>query len=125
MNHQLKLPNLKQFYSLEKLNKETVESFRLAIKNVRKFHEKQYPSDYEILNMDAKLRSVWKPMDSVGLYVPGGNAVYPSSLIMSVSALYLFITPYFLYFYDFTIDVCSVRCGCVQYVVVLFLIIIF
>ena len=82
--NEIKLTNLKQFYSLAKLNKETVESFRLAIQNVRKFHEKQYPSDYEILNMDAKLRSVWKPMDSVGLYVPGGNAVYPSSLIMSV-----------------------------------------
>ena len=34
--------------------------------------------------MDAKLKSIWKPMDSVGLYVPGGKAVYPSSLIMSV-----------------------------------------
>jgi len=81
---EIKLPNLKNFYSLENLNTETVKSFRLAIQNVRKFHQKQYPSDYEISNMDAKLKSIWKPMDSVGLYVPGGNAVYPSSLIMSV-----------------------------------------
>jgi len=34
--------------------------------------------------MNAKLKSIWKPMDSVGLYIPGGKAVYPSSLIMSV-----------------------------------------
>lgn len=81
---EIKLPNLKHLYSLETLNDETVKSFRLAIQNVRKFHQKQYPSDYEISNMDAKLQSIWKPMDSVGLYVPGGNAVYPSSLIMSV-----------------------------------------
>ncbi len=34
--------------------------------------------------MNAKLQSIWKPIDSVGLYIPGGNAVYPSSLLMSV-----------------------------------------
>ncbi len=81
---EIKLPNLNKFYSEENLNKETIESFRLAIQNVRKFHEKQFPSDYEIENMNTRLKSIWKPMDSVGLYVPGGNAVYPSSLIMSV-----------------------------------------
>ena len=80
----IKLQDLKKFYSFDNLNKDTVESFRLAIKNVTKFHEKQFPQDYEIENMDTKLKSVWKPIDSVGLYIPGGNAVYPSSLIMSV-----------------------------------------
>ncbi len=80
----IKLQDLKKFYSFDNLNKDTVESFRLAIKNVTKFHEKQLPQDYEIENMDTKLKSVWKPIDSVGLYIPGGNAVYPSSLIMSV-----------------------------------------
>jgi len=80
----IKLKNLKKFYSFDKLNKDTVESFRLAIKNVTKFHEKQFPQDYEVENMNVIMKSIWKPIDSVGLYVPGGNAVYPSSLIMSV-----------------------------------------
>ena len=80
----IKLQDLKKFYSFDNLNKDTVESFRLAIKNVTKFHAKQFPQDYEVENMDTKLKSVWKPIDSVGLYIPGGNAVYPSSLIMSV-----------------------------------------
>ena len=56
----------------------------MAISNIKTFHEKQFPEDYEIINMGAKLKSIWKPMDSVGLYIPGGKAVYPSSLIMSV-----------------------------------------
>ncbi len=81
---EIKLQDLKKFYSFDSLNKDTLESFRLAIKNVAKFHEKQFPKDYEIENMDAKLKSIWKPIDSVGLYIPGGKAVYPSSLIMSV-----------------------------------------
>jgi len=81
---QIKIADLKKFYSLNKLSKDTIESFRLAIKNIKTFHEKQFPKDYEITNMNAKLKSIWKPMDSVGLYIPGGKAVYPSSLIMSV-----------------------------------------
>jgi len=81
---QIKIADLKNFYSLNKLSKDTIESFRLAIKNIKTFHEKQFPKDYEITNMNAKLKSIWKPMDSVGLYIPGGKAVYPSSLIMSV-----------------------------------------
>ena len=80
----IKISDLKRFYSLDKLNKETIDSFKVAINNVKKFHQKQFPENYEITNMNAKLQSIWKPMDSVGLYIPGGNAVYPSSLIMSV-----------------------------------------
>jgi len=80
----IKLPSLKKLYSFDNLHKDTVESFRLAIKNIKIFHEKQYPEDYEVTNMNAKLKSIWKPIDSVGLYIPGGKAVYPSSLIMSV-----------------------------------------
>lgn len=80
----IKISNLKKLYSFDQLNNETIESFKIAIKNIKKFHQKQLPENYEIINMNARLQSIWKPMDSVGLYVPGGNAVYPSSLIMSV-----------------------------------------
>ena len=80
----IKISNLKNLYSLEQLNKETIDSFKVAINNIKKFHQKQFPENYELINMDAKLQSIWKPMDSVGLYIPGGNAVYPSSLLMSV-----------------------------------------
>ena len=80
----IKISNLKKLYSLDQLNKETIGSFKVAINNIKKFHQKQLPENYEVINMNARLQSIWKPMDSVGLYVPGGNAVYPSSLIMSV-----------------------------------------
>ena len=80
----IKISNLKKFYLLDQLNNETIESFKIAIKNIKKSHQKQLPENYEVINMNARLQSIWKPMDSVGLYVPGGNAVYPSSLIMSV-----------------------------------------
>ncbi len=80
----IKISNLKKLYSLSQLNRETIESFKVAINNIKKFHQKQLPENYEVINMNARLQSIWRPMDSVGLYVPGGNTVYPSSLIMSV-----------------------------------------
>ena len=82
--NEIKISNLKKLYSLDELNKETIDSFKVAIKNIRKFHEKQIPENYEVINMNSRLQSIWKPIDSVGLYIPGGKAVYPSSLIMSV-----------------------------------------
>ena len=80
----IKISDLKKFYSSDQLNEDTVNSFKVAIKNIKKYHEKQFPENYEFENMNTKLQSVWKPIDSVGLYIPGGNAIYPSSLIMSV-----------------------------------------
>ncbi len=80
----LQISNLKKLYSLDNLNIETLDSFKVAINNISKFHEKQFPKNYEVVNMNARLQSIWKPIDSIGIYVPGGNAVYPSSLIMSV-----------------------------------------
>jgi histidinol dehydrogenase len=82
--NEIKISNLKKLYSLDELNKETLDSFKVAIKNIKKFHEKQIPENYEVINMNSRLQSIWKPIDSVGLYIPGGKAVYPSSLIMSV-----------------------------------------
>ena len=84
LKNEIKISDLKKFYSLDTLNKDTINSFRVAISNVKNYHERQFPKDYEINNNHTRLKSIWKPMDSVGLYIPGGKAVYPSSLIMSV-----------------------------------------
>ena len=53
------------------------------LKNITKFHKKQLPKDI-IKKKTILLKSAWKPIDSVGLYIPGGKAFYPSSLIMNV-----------------------------------------
>ncbi len=58
-------------------------SFKKAIKNISSFHKKQLPKNIIYKDNGTTLRSLWKPIDSVGLYVPGGKAFYPSSLIMN------------------------------------------
>ena len=65
------------------LNKEIMASFKLSIKNLRKFHLKQFPKNFKLTDKNFLTGSFWKPIDSVGLYVPGGKSSYPSSLIMN------------------------------------------
>ena len=68
----------------EKIDKKFIKSFKIAINNITTFHKKQLPSNYRI-NKDGLITGLlWKPIESVGLYVPGGKASYPSSLLMSV-----------------------------------------
>ena len=67
-----------------KIDLTSLKSFETAIDNVTNFHQKQLPQNYEINKNGLKTGSLWKPIQSVGLYVPGGKAVYPSSLIMNV-----------------------------------------
>jgi histidinol dehydrogenase len=72
----------KAFNSVEK---SLIVSLENAIKRVRLFHSKQKPSN--LLYKDKEgvtLGSIWNPLESVGLYVPGGKAAYPSSFIMNV-----------------------------------------
>ena len=67
-----------------KIDLTSLKYFETAIDNVTNFHQKQLPQNYEINKNGLKTGSLWKPIQSVGLYVPGGKAAYPSSLIMNV-----------------------------------------
>jgi histidinol dehydrogenase len=67
-----------------KIDLTSLKSFETAIDNVTNFHQKQFPQNYEINKNGLKTGLLWKPIQSVGLYVPGGKAAYPSSLIMNV-----------------------------------------
>ncbi len=60
------------------------EALELAAARIRAFHERQLPADldwHDALGVRLGLR--WQPIDSVGLYVPGGKAAYPSSVLMN------------------------------------------
>ena len=58
-----------------------------TIARVRRVHAAQRPADFTVeLAPGAQVRQRWIPVRRVGLYVPGGLAVYPSSVIMNVVA---------------------------------------
>jgi len=62
-----------------------VDALRLAARNIRAFHEKRKISSW--VNQEADgviLGQLARPIRSVGVYVPGGKACYPSSVLMNV-----------------------------------------
>jgi len=60
------------------------EALRGAIASVRAFHERQAERGWEEAGEDGVvLGQRITPLDSVGLYIPGGRAAYPSSLVMN------------------------------------------
>jgi len=71
--------------ALTDLDVELKASLEIAIERVKKVSLASKPQDFETnLAVGAKVSQRWQPIDSVGLYVPGGKAVYPSSVIMNV-----------------------------------------
>ena len=78
------LINTNGYKKNKKINNKVKISFKKAIQNITNFHKKQLPKNYSINQNDSKIGSIWKPIESVGIYVPGGKSVYPSSLIMSL-----------------------------------------
>ena len=63
------------------------ESLEEAIRRVRLFHEATVPPAVSVdLAPGARVSQRWVPVARVGLYVPGGLAVYPSSVVMNVVA---------------------------------------
>lgn len=68
----------------EQVDPAVVESLRRAAANIRAFHEKQKRVSW--FDTDARgtmLGQSIKPLKRVGLYVPGGTAAYPSSVLMN------------------------------------------
>lgn len=61
-----------------------VDAFRLAIRNVRAFHDHQREVDWQLTTEDGSVVGQRiLPVASAGLYVPGGRAAYPSSIAMN------------------------------------------
>ncbi|MGR3540168.1 MAG: histidinol dehydrogenase [Hasllibacter sp.] len=61
-----------------------VEALRLAAGRIRAYHERQMPRDDSWEDAaGATLGWRWTPVDAAGLYVPGGLASYPSSVLMN------------------------------------------
>ena len=69
--------------ALEKIEPKFLEVLERAAKNIRKFHEKQVRSGF-IINDEPGILMGQKviPVDRAGLYVPGGTATYPSTVLM-------------------------------------------
>ncbi len=63
---------------------EVREAIAFAAKRIRAYHERQRPADQRFTDeAGVELGWRWTPLESVGIYVPGGRAAYPSSVLMN------------------------------------------
>ncbi|MGE0094355.1 MAG: histidinol dehydrogenase [Alphaproteobacteria bacterium] len=61
-----------------------VDALKLAAARIEAFHRRQLPQDLDYTDAQGtRLGARWRAIESVGLYVPGGAAAYPSSVLMS------------------------------------------
>lgn len=60
-----------------------IQTLKASIKNITQFHEKQLKSGFEINLGDRIIGQKVIPVSRAGLYVPGGTAAYPSTVLMN------------------------------------------
>ena len=76
------ISRLKQAY--EDIEPDFRAAMAMAIKNIRTFHDAQRLQGYALSQGGVDMGQIVQPLDRVGIYVPGGEASYPSTLLMNV-----------------------------------------
>ncbi len=60
------------------------QSLKQAYKRIKKFHEKEMPSSFILKGEHGDIvQRRWKPVKNAGIYIPGGRAAYPSTVLMN------------------------------------------
>ena len=69
----------------ESISDELRAALELAAERIAAYHAKQVPQDRDEVDADGvRLGARWTAVDAAGVYIPGGRAAYPSSLLMNV-----------------------------------------
>ena len=80
---EIRVPQSEIDKARESVSPELEESFGVAIENVRAFHEQEMDHSWERSRAGATTGQRVRPIRRAGLYIPGGHAAYPSTLVMS------------------------------------------
>ena len=81
---ELEVPPARLKAATQALPAEQLEALRAAHARIRSFHEKQLQKSWDYTEADGtRLGQRVTPLQRVGLYVPGGKAAYPSSVLMN------------------------------------------
>lgn len=79
---EFRIPSEKIKEAYYRIRKDEGDALRYAAKRITAFHERQRLKTWMYREGGATLGQMILPLDAVGLYVPGGKAVYPSSVLM-------------------------------------------
>ena len=68
----------------DEIESDLKHSLELAHKRIKKFHEKEIPTSFTIEGKYGdKVQRRWRPVKNAGIYIPGGRAAYPSTVLMN------------------------------------------
>ncbi|MFC6865428.1 histidinol dehydrogenase [Halomicroarcula sp. GCM10025817] len=70
--------------AVKEVDDEVLSAIETAAENIREFHERQVPEDWREDFDGRELGRRFRPLESAGVYAPGGTAAYPSSALMGV-----------------------------------------
>jgi len=70
--------------SAKQVNKEFLNALKLSAKRIRAFHEFQKEQSWYFSEDGILLGQIIMPIERIGVYVPGGKAAYPSTVLMNV-----------------------------------------
>ncbi len=70
--------------AVDEVDEDLLAAIETAAENIRAFHERQVPEDWRAEFDGRELGRRFRPVESAGVYAPGGTAAYPSSALMGV-----------------------------------------
>lgn len=72
-------------YAYDNLDADLIDALKRASQNIEKFHKAQIPEEWSMeVAKGITAGQIIRPINSVGCYIPGGRAAYPSSILMEV-----------------------------------------
>lgn len=81
---ELKISTEQMKIAFENLDDELKNALKLAYERIKEYHERTKPATYTYQDaLGNTLGAKFSPVDRAGLYIPGGKAAYPSSLLMN------------------------------------------
>jgi histidinol dehydrogenase len=81
---ELRVTPERQAAALDACDGETIKALDLARERIEAFHRHQMPRNHETTDaLGIRMGDRWTAVDAAGLYVPGGTAAYPSSVLMN------------------------------------------
>ncbi|WP_169543175.1 histidinol dehydrogenase [Sneathiella aquimaris] len=81
---EIKVTDAEIEHALKSCDAETLNALKIAAARIEAYHQKQKPDDLFYTDTDGiELGHRWTAIENVGLYVPGGLATYPSSVLMN------------------------------------------
>jgi histidinol dehydrogenase len=81
----LRISDAERRLAAEKVSAEQRAALEFAAKRIESFHRELLPQDVDFTDYTGtRLGARYRPIDAVGVYVPGGTAAYPSSVLMNI-----------------------------------------